>query len=85
MVNEGINLLTEKAHATKFELQVLEGVVLGEGDTEKTRPVYGVGVYRTLIRQRTLIALKIRTGGNEDECGQNVNDTAVVDKVVIDP
>ena len=79
-------LETQRTYTTDIEVQVLEGIVLGEGDTEKTsgsvqsgtssRLVCTVCIYRTPIRLRQLAALEIRTAGKKDEGRAGVNDTS---------
>jgi hypothetical protein len=76
----------QRTHTANVEVQVLEGIVLGEGDTEKTscpiqssasgRLVCTVCIYRTPIILRQLAAHKIRTAGKKDEGRSSVNDTS---------
>ena len=82
-----MTLETERAYAASIEVQGLEDVILLGGDAEITvrrkdsagcSLVRFEGLYRTLIRQRTLAALETRTSGKVDECGTSVNDTSCV-------
>jgi len=55
----------KRAHTANIEVQVLEGIVLGGGDTEKTsryirssaccRLVLGEGVYQAMIRLKVTL------------------------------
>ena len=82
-----MTLETEKAYAASNEVKGLEGAILLGGDAEITirRPdsagcslVRFEGLYRTLIKTRTLVELETCTRSKGDACVTSVNNTSFV-------